>query len=306
MKRTVQSLGADPEVRKATVNMFSVLKYNKMLLVSFSFVCIVATGIFGFTLGGIADNKANATVINTDGSIALEDDIAQLDVLSLEIEKLDTQKKNKALQEQNRVNKEATDSIADTVLGSLMSNLESKKITNRSASVDSFVQEAKNLIVLNRKLTAFKKTADYKLIDISSYEKALTTRLTKIPTLKPISGSFRGFGGRRHPIYGYYHFHPAADQSAPYGTRIKAAGAGYVVKVGYDGSSGNNLVINHGNGFTTSYLHASVILVKAGQSVKKGDIIAKVGSTGSSTAPHLHFEVAYNGTPFNPQKILIQ
>ena len=69
---------------------------------------------------------------------------------------------------------------------------------------------------------------------------------------------------------------------------------------------GYHVIINHGNGFVTTYMHNSKNLVVAGQRVKKGDKIGLVGSTGTATGPHLHFAVAYNGTPFNPQKILMQ
>jgi len=78
------------------------------------------------------------------------------------------------------------------------------------------------------------------------------------------------------------------------------------VEASYNGSSGNYIVINHGNGFVTTYMHNSVNTVKAGKQVKKGDIIGKVGSTGTATGSHLHFQVTYNGTPLNPQTILIQ
>ena len=124
--------------------------------------------------------------------------------------------------------------------------------------------------------------------------------------MKPIPGSFPGYGWRRHPIYGYSEFHPASDQSAPYGTPVKATGSGYIVASAYNRSMGYYIIINHGNGFTSTYMHHSVNLVSAGENVKKGEIIAKVGSTGTSTGPHLHLEIAYNGTPFNPATILIQ
>lgn len=277
-----------------------------MLLSSMVIICIVATGILGFTFGGISNGGTNTNVLEASKTIKLDKDVMEQDLVCLEIEKLDGQKQNDVLKKQNSKITEESATISETILGALLNNLESKAVTNRSANVTSYIAEAKNLVVLNSKLSAFKKTDNYDLIDLSSYENALASRLDHIPTLKPIPGDFSGFGWRIHPIYHNKQFHAAADQGAAKGTPVKAAGAGYVVRASYDGSSGNCVVINHGNGFVTTYMHNSVMLVHAGQQVKKGDIIAKVGSTGTATGPHLHFAVSYNGTPFNPQKILIQ
>lgn len=305
MKKTTNEI-VDSELRATSFNFVSVLKFNKMLLASLMFVSIIATGLIGFSLGSNTNEKVNAKDIEKSDVINLDMEIMSKDIICLEIEKVDSEKRNEILKEQNQKNEKATASIADTILGALLSNFESKKVTNRSATVTNYVAEAKNLLVLNRKLNNFKKTPDYKLIDLVKYETALTTRLSRIPTLKPIPGSFPDYGWRIHPIFRYKQFHGASDQSAPKGTPIKAAGAGYVVKSSYDGRSGNYIVINHGNGFVTTYMHNSKNMVKAGQKVKKGDIIGKVGSTGTATGSHLHFQITYNGSPFNPQKILIQ
>lgn len=305
MKRTVNDT-KQHAFRETTFNFVSVLKINKMLLSVMIFICIIATGILGFTFGGMSNGETNSNIVEASKTIKLDKDILAQDVVCLEIEKLDSEKQNDALKEQNIKNEEATATISDTILGALMSNLETKKVTNRSANVTSYVTEAKNLIVLNNKLSTFKKTDDYNLIDLSSYETAVTSRLAHIPTLKPIPGNFPDYGWRIHPIFHNKQFHAASDQGAPKGTPIKAAGDGYVVASSYNGSSGNYIVINHGNGFVTTYMHNSVNLVKAGKQVKKGEIIGKVGSTGTATGPHLHFAVSYNGTPFNPQTILIQ
>lgn len=287
-------------------SLISILKTNKKLLVSLITIIVVATGILGFTLGKASNSRDFSTVSEASKTVQIDQDIIEQDLVSLEIEKLDSEKLNATLKEQNTKMAEESKSLSENILGSLMSNLESKTVTNRSANITSFIAEAKNLLVLSNKLEAFKKTADYTLIDLSSYEEALDSRLDHIPTLKPVPGNFSGYGWRIHPIFQYRQFHAAADQGASEGTPIKAAGSGYVVRSSYDSSSGNCIVINHGNGFVTTYMHCSVLLVKVGQQVKKGDIIAKVGSTGTSTGPHLHFAVSYNGSPFNPQQILME
>ena len=84
------------------------------------------------------------------------------------------------------------------------------------------------------------------------------------------------------------------------GAPIVAAEAGIVTFAGWNGGYGNCIIIDHGGGRATLYGHASQLLVSRGQSVTRGQLIARVGSTGVSTGPHLHFEVLHNGTPVNP------
>ena len=98
--------------------------------------------------------------------------------------------------------------------------------------------------------------------------------------------------------------HKGHDYAAPTGTPTYAAAAGTVIIAGYSPSAGNWVVINHGNGLTTKYMHHSAICVTAGQTVEKGQQIGYVGSTGQSTGPHLHFQVEENGVAVNPDKYL--
>ncbi len=111
------------------------------------------------------------------------------------------------------------------------------------------------------------------------------------------------FGWREAPIAGAGNNHKGMDLAAPTGTPIYAA-AGTVTTARYSSSAGNWVVINHGNGLQTYYMHASALYVSEGQSVSKGQNIAAVGSTGQSTGPHLHFQVMQNGTPVNPRNYL--
>lgn len=108
------------------------------------------------------------------------------------------------------------------------------------------------------------------------------------------------FGNRLHPTLKVYKLHTGIDIGASYGTSILAANKGTVIVAGWNDAYGNYIIIDHGGGITTLYGHSSKLLVSAGQTVNKGDVIAKVGSTGYSTGPHLHFEVRKNGTPVNP------
>lgn len=99
-------------------------------------------------------------------------------------------------------------------------------------------------------------------------------------------------------------YHLGLDIAAPTGTPIKAAAGGTVVQAGYLGSYGQMVAIDHGNGWSTLYAHASKLLVSRGQRVSRGDTIALVGATGNATGPHVHFEVIYNGERRNPERYL--
>lgn len=112
------------------------------------------------------------------------------------------------------------------------------------------------------------------------------------------------FGYREQPLAGASTNHKGIDFAAPTGTPIYAAKGGTVTSAGYSGNAGRMIVINHGNGMTTYYMHCNKLYVKSGQKVSKGQNIAAVGSTGNSTGPHLHFQVNVNGVPKNPLKFL--
>ena len=130
--------------------------------------------------------------------------------------------------------------------------------------------------------------------------------LASIPAIQPVANEklkrvASGFNYRIHPIYKVRHFHTGIDFTAPRGTEIYATGNGKVQKVimkkrGY----GYHVVIDHGYGYKTLYAHMSKFKVREGEEIKRGDVIGYVGSTGTSTAPHLHYEVIKNGEKINP------
>lgn len=130
--------------------------------------------------------------------------------------------------------------------------------------------------------------------------------LARIPAIQPVSNKEldrigSGFGYRTDPFYRTQRFHAGIDFTAPRGVEVYATADGTVALVkteiwGY----GQHIVINHGNGFETLYGHLSKFKVKTGQKVKRGQLIGLIGSTGKSTAPHLHYEVHKNGEALNP------
>lgn len=132
--------------------------------------------------------------------------------------------------------------------------------------------------------------------------------LAAIPSIKPVSSDrlsrnvklLSGFGMRIHPIFKVPKMHYGIDFTAPRGTPIQATGAGRVVKAGRVSGYGNQVVIDHGFGYRTSYAHMKTITVREGQEVKRGQKLGEVGSTGTSTAPHCHYEVIFKGQKVNP------
>lgn len=117
----------------------------------------------------------------------------------------------------------------------------------------------------------------------------------------PVNGRIvSGFGSRFHPILHRRKMHTGVDIAASSGTPIHAAGSGVVILSAYYRGYGNAVIIDHGNNVTTLYGHCSALLVSEGQSVKVGQVIARVGATGMATGPHLHWEVRRHGTPVSP------
>jgi murein DD-endopeptidase MepM/ murein hydrolase activator NlpD len=131
-------------------------------------------------------------------------------------------------------------------------------------------------------------------------------RLQCLPAIQPImnkdlSRVASGYGYRIDPIYHTTRFHAGMDFTAPTGTDIYATGNGIVSFAGWMQGYGNCVKINHGFNYETLYAHQNKILVREGQKINRGDVIGLVGSTGKSTAPHLHYEVHFKGIAQNPQ-----
>jgi murein DD-endopeptidase MepM/ murein hydrolase activator NlpD len=128
-----------------------------------------------------------------------------------------------------------------------------------------------------------------------------------VPTQEPVVGSVLGssFGWRIDPVNGQSALHTCLDFPSSSGTPIVAAAGGVVLVQEYHASYGNMLEIDHGNDLITRYAHASKVMVKKGDLVKRGQKIAEVGSTGRSTGAHLHFEVLLQGVFQDPQKFLL-
>ncbi|MCL1988304.1 MAG: peptidoglycan DD-metalloendopeptidase family protein [Firmicutes bacterium] len=126
--------------------------------------------------------------------------------------------------------------------------------------------------------------------------------LTNYPTIMPVRG------GRISSNFGWRgrEFHRGIDISAPYGSSVYATGGGTVTSAGWNSGYGYQVAINHGLGIVTTYSHNSAITVRVGQQVNRGDVIARVGSTGNSTGNHVHYEVLVNGSNVNPATFFLE
>uniref|UniRef100_A0A7C2Z2M9 Peptidase M23 n=1 Tax=Hydrogenobacter sp. TaxID=2152829 RepID=A0A7C2Z2M9_9AQUI len=134
----------------------------------------------------------------------------------------------------------------------------------------------------------------------------LLSTLKSIPMGYPVYGNITShLGWRKNPFGKGYEFHSGIDIEAPYGSRVVATADGVVEMAGYYGDYGKAVLIKHPSGYMTLYGHLSEISVKAGQEVKAGQVIGKVGSTGRSTGPHLHYEVLYQGKLKNPMEYIV-
>jgi len=149
-------------------------------------------------------------------------------------------------------------------------------------------------------------------VQARSYEEILElaknqeVRMENIPAIQPVLNKdlkrmASGYGWRVDPVYHIRRFHQGMDFSAPVGTEIFATGNGTVTYVGWKQGYGETVDIDHGFNYSTRYAHCSKLLVRKGQKVKRGDVIARVGNTGKSTGPHLHYEVHYNNKPIDPR-----
>ncbi len=179
---------------------------------------------------------------------------------------------------------------------------------NRYKSLEGFdnssmvIEATKNIDILSKQLYVQSKSLD----EITALAKDKEKLLAAIPAIQPVKKEdltrmASGYGWRSDPFTKARKMHKGMDFTSPRGTPIYATGNGKVIRAD-SGSSGfgKHIRIDHGFGYVTLYAHLSKYNVKKGKKVKRGDLIGFVGSTGRSQAPHLHYEVRYNGNPINP------
>ena len=156
------------------------------------------------------------------------------------------------------------------------------------------------------KLSAEATRQEQSLQELQAYFQDQKSLLASVPSVWPTRGWVTSdFGSRLDPYTSERVMHAGLDIAGPHGKEIVAPSDGTVVFAGLEGGYGNVLVIDHGYGIKTRYGHLSAIRVKAGERVKRGDIVAAMGNTGRSTGPHLHYEVRVNGIAQNPRKFIL-
>ena len=205
-------------------------------------------------------------------------------------------------------------------------DLSKQKLENEKTELATIIESQTRL---SRTLQNAKKMRESFIEQLSDEEKNLQTKIDEINTQYeevnkqilalaeqgidtayiggelewPVPGYTRitsKYAMRVHPITGQYKLHTGVDIGAPEGANFIAANDGIVVKAERNPAYGNMVIIDHGGGISTLYAHGSEILVQVGQTVKRGDAVLKVGSTGYSTGPHAHFEVRINGITTDP------
>ncbi len=159
------------------------------------------------------------------------------------------------------------------------------------------------------KLMSIKNLVEMEYRDLQNLKKIVKEKQEELkytPSLLPSYGYITsGFGYRRDPFTGRMKFHEGLDISAPTGTPVYAPADGVVTFVGMRNGYGLVIEIKHGDRYITRYAHLSESLVRVGQRVQRGDMIARVGNSGRSTGPHLHYEVLKNGVPVNPRRYIL-
>jgi len=162
---------------------------------------------------------------------------------------------------------------------------------------------------LNEDLDHLGEKASYREIslhELDAFFKDQSSLLTSTPSIWPVRGWVTsGFGYRASPFTGLRELHEGVDIATHMNADVIASANGVVIKSTRDGGYGNVVEIDHGYGIVTRYGHNSLNLVKRGDRVKRGQVISKVGSTGRSTGPHLHYEVLLNGVPVNPFRYIL-
>jgi murein DD-endopeptidase MepM/ murein hydrolase activator NlpD len=195
-----------------------------------------------------------------------------------------------------------------------------KKAEDEFSRILSFKSRKKILENVDAKISAY----DVGALDTDLLKEQISNSIESVDSIKkflkeqkniymatpqgwPVAGKITSdYGQRENPINGRSEFHPALDISAHAGVPVKATADGVVSFSGWSKGNGNLVVIEHGFGFSTLYAHNSSTKVQVGQKVKRGDIIALVGSTGNATGPHVHYEIWVNGKSVNPKDYILE
>ncbi len=175
---------------------------------------------------------------------------------------------------------------------------------NAGTDIFQYIDDIELRVLLCERIATAEQIA-YDSLAVLLVDKA--DQLKHTPSIWPVNGIFvSDFGARVDPFTGAVRYHKGIDISANTGTSILAPADGSVIFCGWSGGWGLNLVVKHSESISTRYAHCSAIDVAVGQSVQRGDLIARVGSTGRSVGPHVHYEVLRNGIQIDPEDFIIR
>ena len=275
-------------------------RFGKKLLIFLSYlsVIMIAAVILNVIYGSIFDTPKEKRLKRENNQLLLQYEILNNKITNMETVLADIENRDDNIYRTIFNAEPIPKSIRDAGFGGV-NRYEYLEGYDHSSIV---IETAKKLDQLTKGIYVQSKSYD-EVIELAMNRE---DQLASVPAIQPIANkdltrTASGWGYRIHPIYKIRKFHYGIDFTAPTGTEVYATGDGKVSRIdrsrrGY----GNRLVIDHGYGYETLYAHLDGFNVKSGQTVKRGDVIGYVGSTGLSTAPHLHYEVHLNRKKVNP------
>ncbi len=276
----------------------SSLKYKLMALGAILLTMFICSGILITYL--IYENR----VLNEDRKKVIAVNNQQMNLITEREEII--QSYIRKVEEQDKLIKNFTTLYRDMTAKYIDGSMENVTASRSGLRDDrAFINDINKLKGILDKLEEINGDDADILSSLSETQSKLKQYIDSIPTLWPASGRISSrFGTRSDPFNFSQKVHEGIDIAADYGTTILASATGKVTLSDWYGNYGKCVIIDHGYGLSTLYGHCQTLLVKEGQTVKKGDKIATVGSTGRSTGPHLHFEVRLNGVPVDPLQYL--
>ena len=262
-----------------------------MLLLSVSFVFLLILSLFFDTPGEKIQKRENKQLLY------------QYELLNQKVEKME-QSMDEIQQHDDNIYRLifGIDPVPENIRKAGVGGSNPYKELEQYSKSDLLIETSKKIDNLTRRMVVQTESYDNIMKLVQDKEKFLAS----IPAISPIADRnlkrfASGYGYRIHPIYRTLKMHKGIDLTAPTGTKVYATGGGKVISAGYAaGGYGIKVIIDHGYGYKTLYAHLNKVNVKVGKHVARGDVIGEVGSTGRSTAPHLHYEVRKNDQTENP------
>jgi murein DD-endopeptidase MepM/ murein hydrolase activator NlpD len=299
--------------RKGNVHTIRINNYRTTLLSATAIMLVSLLMLTGYTLSVVRQNISLKTQYAQDLELIqsqktqLEDFIASQTKQLIEKSDLVSVAASAKSVSADAVDQYKTE-YENMVIAYVDKNMETvNKVSRGSSKEKTFKEGLADLRSLIDVIQSAKLSEEDATSKIAKKEVELTSYINALPTYWPVDNSttiHSKFGRRLHPIYKRYINHDGIDIGEKTSPKIYAAAEGKVIEAAWRGGYGNCIIISHGNGFKTVYGHLKSYKVKEGDWVKKGQQIAVMGNTGTSTDTHLHFEVRVNDVPTEPTKYL--